>query len=73
MNERGAALVKKAGLTQEEIGEALGVTQSSVCRKLAGTRPWSQQEVAAILALLSKRLGRRVTYEQVFGAVGVSA
>lgn len=68
MNERGMKLLQQAGLTQAELGQSLGVTQSAVSRKLSGERAWSQRDVGAVLVLLSRRLGRKVTYEMVFGS-----
>ena len=67
MDDRLGEMIRRANLTQEEVGRALGVSQSAACRKLAGQRSMTQRDVTALLALLSKRLRRRVTYEQVFG------
>lgn len=60
------SLLRAAGLTQEAVGEELGITGSAVNHKLAGRRPWLQRELDAVLALLSRKLGRRVTYEEAF-------
>jgi transcriptional regulator with XRE-family HTH domain len=60
------ALVKKHGITQEELGQVIGVSASAVSHKLAGRRPWFQDEVNKILPFLTGRLGRPVTYEEIF-------
>lgn len=59
-------LMHEAGLTQEQVGKALGITQGAVNHKLAHRRPWMQREVDVVLALLSDRLGRAVKYEECF-------
>jgi transcriptional regulator with XRE-family HTH domain len=59
-------LVEESGLTLAEIGEALGISESAVCNKLAGRRRWALHEVDRLLALLSRKLGRRISYEKAF-------
>ncbi len=63
------ALFDESDLTQEAVGQVLGITASAVCNKMAGRRPWVQAEMDKVLALLSERLGRRVLYEEAFGSV----
>jgi len=55
------------GLTQSDVAVHLGVDRSAVSRKVAGDRPWKQSEIEALMALATQRLGRRVTYEELFG------
>lgn len=64
-------VLDEAGLTQEQVGQALGLTGSAINHKLAGRRPWKQDEVSSLLALLSERLNRAVTYESLFPAAVV--
>lgn len=58
--------LREAGVTQDEVGAALGISGSAINHKLAGRRGWKQDEITNLLAFLSRRLRRRVTYEQVF-------
>lgn len=60
-------LIHAAELTQDEIGEVLGIEGSAVNHKLAGRRRWYREEINKFLALLSARLRRRVKYEEAFG------
>lgn len=60
-------LIESAGLNQEQIGSALGFAASTISNKLAGRRRWTQEEVSALLTLLSVRLKRKVTFEEAFG------
>ncbi len=70
--ERTQAFLDAHGITQAELGEALGVTGATISRKLAGLRNWKLAEVQAALAWLAKRLGRPVSYDEVFGAGDVA-
>jgi transcriptional regulator with XRE-family HTH domain len=65
--ERTQAFLDSHGITQTELGRALGMTAASVSRKLAGFRNWKLAEVQRVLEFLIARLGRPVTYEEVFG------
>jgi len=65
--ERPRDFLGSHGITQTELGEALGMTGAAVSRKLAGLRHWKLAEVRRALEFLSGRLGRLVTYEEVFG------
>lgn len=59
-------LILKAALTHAAIGEALHISRTAVSNKLAGRRPWLDHEIVPLLALLGRRLGRRVTFEAAF-------
>lgn len=59
-------LMREAAATQDDLGAAVGVTGSAITHKLAGRRAWSQDEINAVLNFLSRRLRRRVKYEEVF-------
>jgi transcriptional regulator with XRE-family HTH domain len=65
--ERTQAFLDENGITQTELGEALGVTGATISRKLSGDRNWKLGEVQAALGWLSVRLGRPCTYDEVFG------
>jgi transcriptional regulator with XRE-family HTH domain len=66
--ERTQAFLDANGITQTELGEALGVTGATISRKLSGLRNWKLGEVQAALAWLSERLNRPVTFDEAFGA-----
>jgi transcriptional regulator with XRE-family HTH domain len=61
------ALLDSHGITQAQLGEALGMTGPAISRKLAGLRAWKLVEIQRALEFLSVRLERPVTYEEVFG------
>lgn len=67
------ALLDKHGISQRELAHAIGKSDAAVSRLLNGSTMASQDTINDVLAFLSKRLRRRVTYEQVFGPVEVSA
>ena len=71
--EKPRAFLDSQGITQTELGEALGMSGAAVSRKLAGLRHWKLAEVRRALEFLSGRLGRVVTYEEVFGVDNVVA
>ena len=56
------------GITQTELGEALGITGAAISRKLSGLRNWRLTEVQRVLEYLSQKLDRPVTYDEVFGS-----
>lgn len=66
-------LLDKHGITQRELATAIGKSDAAVSRLLSGETTASQETIDAVLAFLSKRLGRRVTYERAFGSAEVSA
>lgn len=53
-------------ITQTEVAQALEVDPSTISRKLRGEREWKLPEVQAVIAFLSARLSRPVTYEDLF-------
>ena len=61
------------GLTQAEIACLLDVIPSTVSKKATGDRPWKLTEIQAILAFLTARLARPVTYEELFGSPAEAA
>jgi transcriptional regulator with XRE-family HTH domain len=65
--EKTQAFLDANGITQAELGEALGVQGAAISRKLGGSRNWKLGEVQAALGWLSVRLGRPCTYDEVFG------
>lgn len=67
-NDNLDALIKAADLTQDEIGEVLGVKGPAVNHKLAGRRRWYRDDINKLLGLLSAKLGRVVSYEEAFGS-----
>jgi len=50
-------------VTQTDVAEALGLDPSTINRKVSGERPWKLDEFQALIAFLSKRLDRVVTYD----------
>lgn len=60
------AFLDANGITQAELGEALGVQRAAISKKLGGSRNWKLGEVQEVLAFLSRRLGRQVTFDEVF-------
>lgn len=73
MKQTLKALLDKHEISQTELADGIGKSRAFVSRLVGGDTGASQETIDATLAFLSKRLGRRVTYEQVFGAVAVSA
>ena len=67
MQARISKLIAKAELNQRQLARLLYITPSAVSMKIAGRRPWRQDEIKGLLYLLSMRLNRTVTYEQAFG------
>lgn len=60
------AFLDAHGISQTELGEALGLQRAAVSRKLAGLRNWKLGEVQEALAFFTRRLGRTVTFDEVF-------
>ena len=65
--------LKANDITQTEIAEDLGLDSSSVSRKVGGERQWKLNEIQAVIIFLSRRLGRPVTYEELFGSTVAAA
>jgi transcriptional regulator with XRE-family HTH domain len=61
-------LMDEAGLSQADVAVLLRRDPSTVSRKLSGERPITIAEANEILDVLSQRLGRRITFEESFGA-----
>ncbi len=57
------------GITQTEIAGWLEVEPATVSRKLSGARKWTLIEAQRLAAIVSARLGRTVSVEEMFGAV----
>lgn len=55
------------GLRQTEVAAGAGRTPQFVSMLVRGETGASLETVEALIAFLSKRLGRRVAYEEVFG------
>ena len=68
MLSRTEQFLDGAKISQTEIAEALRLDPSSVSRKISGERPWKLAEIQGLLAFLTERLDRRVTYEELFGS-----
>jgi transcriptional regulator with XRE-family HTH domain len=62
------ALMKEAGMGQEEAGDAMGCSASAVSHKLAGRRPIRISEAHALRARISEKLGRSVSLDELFPA-----
>ena len=59
-------LLASSAITKVEIARALELDPSTVSRKLSGKRSLKLEEVQALLADLSRRLERPVSYEELF-------
>lgn len=51
------------GFTRAELAAALKLDPSAVSRKVLGDRDWRLDEVEALRAYVSKKLGRRVSWD----------
>lgn len=51
-----------------ELAAAMGITDGALHHKLAGRRGWDKADIDKVLAFLTSKAGRPVTYEQVFDA-----
>lgn len=67
MESRFNAFLDENGLTQTEIAGALEVIPSTINKKASGDRPWKGHEINQVLAYVSGKLGRSVSYEEAFG------
>jgi transcriptional regulator with XRE-family HTH domain len=61
-----AAFLADHGVSRTEVASALGVDLSTVSRKVGGTRSFRLDEVTKLLGFLTLRLGRRVTFADLF-------
>lgn len=57
-------LIELAGLTQRQVAAALAMDESVVSRKLAGQRPWRLNELKSLQELLSEKLARAVSLDE---------
>lgn len=57
-------LLDDNGIQQVELARGIGRTKAFVSRFISGGTGASQETIDAILAFLSKRLKRKVTYEE---------
>lgn len=71
MSVKLEALLKEADLNQDEVGSVLGVTGSAISHKIAGRREWSLIDASKVAALISARLGRRISIEEAFAGIVV--
>ncbi len=62
------AFLDRNGISQAELGDALGITSGAISRKLGGSRAWKLQDVQRVLAWLSERLSRPVSFDEVFAS-----
>jgi hypothetical protein len=60
-----ADLLDEAKVTVDDLAEILGRDDTTIYNKLAKRRGWKLSEVGKVLALLTKRLRRDVTFEMV--------
>lgn len=54
-------------ISRLELAEWLAVDLSTVSRKLSRERQWKEPEIKILLAKATKKLGRPVTFEEMFG------
>ena len=67
MSARLDAFLDENRVTRAEIAGHLGLDPSGISRKVLGGRPWKLHEIQSLLAFLTERLGRKVTYDELFG------
>lgn len=60
-------VLQRSGISQQQLAEGIGRSQAHISQLLSGKSQASQAVIDGILAFLSKRLGRDVTYEEAFG------
>jgi transcriptional regulator with XRE-family HTH domain len=60
-------LLEKHHISQRELAAGIGKSTAHVSRLVSGETGASQETIEAVLAYLSNRLGKRMTYERVFG------
>lgn len=61
------AEVARAGLTNQEMADAIGVKYATAWRLLNGKRPWRLGEMVAIQSELEERNGAAYTLDYLFG------
>jgi hypothetical protein len=60
-------------ITTAEVAEWFDVDSSTIYRKLSGSRRWTEPEIKTFLARAAARVGRTVTFEEVWGAPAIEA
>jgi hypothetical protein len=66
LHSRLGALIAQAELSTQDLAVVLNITAEAVINKLAGRRSWQIHDIRKLLAIISARLGRRVTFEDAF-------
>lgn len=61
-------LLVEQGIEQRELAKGINRSDALISRIVRGECGASQDTINAVLAFLSGRLGRTVTYEETFGA-----
>jgi hypothetical protein len=59
-------VLEEGKVSKVELARALRLDPSAVSRKIAGKRGWKLPEVHLLLRYLARRIGREVTYEELF-------
>jgi predicted transcriptional regulator len=65
-------LLEDGEITQAELADGIGKSEAMVSRLVAGEAAPSKETIDSILTFLTKRLGRRVTYEKAFGSPAIA-
>lgn len=52
MQKRMSDVLRERGVTQQQVADALGLSQAAVSRRLAGRAAWKVREVAQLAVLL---------------------
>jgi hypothetical protein len=64
-------LAAEAELQNGEIATVLDLSEVAIINKRAGRRKWTLNEAAKLVALISARVGRRVSIEEAFEGSGI--
>ena len=62
----------KHRISQAMVADAIGMTRSSINRKLAGDRPWKLGEVQAMRSYVAGVLERPVSFDELLGGEPVA-
>lgn len=62
------AVLKQHSITQAELAAGISRSGGFISQLISGDSGASQETIESLLSFLSERLGRRVTYEELFGA-----
>jgi predicted transcriptional regulator len=63
-----AHLLATNHITQPDLADALGLDQSTVSKKVTGSRPWKLDELRRLRTFLRKR-GLTLSYDQLIDAI----